>query len=241
MSAPTMRLESLFTPATAGGMALMTISAPIAPTGGSTYGAVNPGQVIIPTNAGQQYFIMSGANEIGTVFNNGAQTQALTAAGQSFVFTAQGGTIYFSGGVGGAQFTGSVQPCAIQGSVPANTTRSTSSQRLRLFSKPGNPVVVKVLGKMAYVPMTYAYHEPLIKASSQAVMQFALSAMLKRARQYAKATAEERKAAALLADCAKLHAVQRTNNQRFIPDGGFGEDMYFGPSNRSVFGTYPGA
>ena len=214
--------ESLFCPATAGGMALMQISAAIAPTGGTTYGASVAGQVVIPTNAGSQYFVMAGANEVGTVFNNGAQTQALTAAGQSFVFTAQGASVFFSGGTQGANFTGSIQPAAIAGVVPAGTTRSTASPRLRVFSKPTGAMTLKVLGKMAYVPMTFAQHEPLIQASSQATMAFALAAMLKRARQYAKADMEEKKASILLAEVAKVHTMQRANNQRFIPEDGFG-------------------
>jgi hypothetical protein len=67
-------------------------------------------------------------------------------------------------------------------------------------------------------------------------MQFALAAMLKRARQYAKADMEEKKAAALLLECAKLHSIQRTNNQRFVPEDGFG-DSYFGPNRTGTYGA----
>ena len=215
----------------------MQVSGAIAPTGGMTYGASTPNAVVVPVALGGFYFVMAGANEVGTTFNNGSQTQALTAARQSFTFTAQGASVSFAGGVNGSAFTGSVQSASIQGAVPPLTTRSTSSQRLRIFSTPTGPITVKILGKMAYVPMTYAFHEPMIKASSQTTMAFALAAMLKRARQYAKADLEEKKAATLLLECAKLHSIQRSNNQRFIPEDGVRND-YFGPSRQGPFGFF---
>ena len=227
-------IESLFTPPTTGGMSLMAVSAPVAPTGGPNYGASVANQVVIATVAGSQYWLLAGQNEIGTTFNNGTQSQAFTSAGQSFLFTAQGG-VNFAGGTNGNPFTGSVQPASIQGTVPASTTRSTSSQRIRIFSLPVTTLTMKIIGKMQYVPMTFPYHEPLIKASSQTTMAFALAAMLKRSRQYTKADLEEKKAAALLLECAKLHSVQRTNNQRFIPEQGMGQD-YFGPSQMGMWG-----
>lgn len=216
-------------------MSLIQASAAIAPVGGDTYGASVAGQVVVTTAAASKYFVMCGANEVGTTFQNGTQSQAITAAGQSFMVTAQGASVYFAGGMAGAIFTGSVQLANVVASVPALTTRSTSSRRVRIFSTPQNPVTFKILGKMAYVPMTYPYHEPMIKASSQAIMAFALAAMLKRARQYAKADLEEKKAQALLGECAKLHTVQEANNQRFVPEAGYGPD-YLGPSNQGLWG-----
>lgn len=229
-----MTIESLFCPPTVGGMALAQCSAPIVPSSGANYTA--GGVATIATQAGQQYWILSGANEVGATFNNGTQAQPFNSAGQSFVFTAQGATVTITGAAANAIYTATIQTVAIQATVPALTTRSTGSCRMRVFSKPQNPICIKVLGKMAYVPMTFAYHEPQVKASSQACMAFALAAMLKRARQYGKAGAEEQKAAALLLECAKLHSIQRTNNQRFVPSDGYGND-YWSPSQCGAWGA----
>lgn len=230
-------IESLFCPATVGGMSLMQIAASILPSGGGNYGSSNPNEVDVATVAGQQYFVMTGANEVGTTFNNGTQAQPIIAAGQSFLFTAQWASVSFVSAASAAVFTGSVTPATIVSTVGAGLTRSVSSQRLRLMPTPSAAMPIKILGKMAYVPMTFPYHEPIIKASSQCTMAFAVAALLKRERQYAKADMEEKKAGGLLLECAKLHSIQRTNNQRFIPEGGYGLD-FGGPTRFGVFGGY---
>lgn len=128
-----------------------------------------------------------------------------------------------------------LQPNDVAGGVlqPADLN-SPSYQRIRLFSIPQNTTTLNVLGKRPFVPLTFDQQIPQLRNIDNVLIAFAGADLLKRARQYAKAATEMQEGVALLKELALLEVIQAANNQRFVPDSGYGSE-YFSASNGGGF------
>jgi hypothetical protein len=122
-------------------------------------------------------------------------------------------------------------PVTLQTFNPNATLRSPAYQRVRLFSRPTNQVTLSVLGKKPFVNLDFQNEVPLIRNLDNCLIAFGLADMLERSRQYQKAQAKLQEAGALLKELAKLETLQAANNQRFMPETGYG-DPFFSPSSQ---------
>lgn len=113
-------------------------------------------------------------------------------------------------------------------SLLAAETKSPTYQRIRIFPIPSAAGGLMVLGKAAYVPLDFDEMEPRITGSHLALMAFAKHLLLKRGGENGTALDAVQEAIGLLDTLKKEELIQEANNQRIIPDSGYG-DAYFGP------------
>lgn len=124
---------------------------------------------------------------------------------------------------------------SVIGSLLPTLTRSPNLQRVRLFSAPNQTLTLSVLGKKPFVPLDFGSEQPLIRNLDNCLIAFGLADMLQRGRQYGKAQSQMQEATVLLSELAKLETLQAANNQRFIPDGGYGDPFFSPSSNRGLW------
>lgn len=112
--------------------------------------------------------------------------------------------------------------------LAAADTKSPTKQRIRIFPIPTVAGGLKLLGKVAYVPLTFDQQEPRITGSHLELMAFAKHQLLKRGGENGAAADLLLEGQALLDTLKKEELLQEANNQRIMPDTGYG-DIYFGP------------
>lgn len=124
---------------------------------------------------------------------------------------------------------------ATVGTLLPSETKSVQYQRIRLFGKPVTSMVISVLGKKQFVPLDFDSEVPLIRNLDNCLIAFGSADLLQRARQYGKAAQQMQEGTILLQELAKLETMQAANNQRFIPEGGYGDPFFAPSSNRGVW------
>lgn len=123
----------------------------------------------------------------------------------------------------------------LQATLAAAATRSPTYQRLRLFGIPSTAVVLKVLGKAKYDPLDFDTQEQTIRNSENCLLAFGRGDLLRRGGENGAAQLAFQEAAALLQQLKDVEAVQAANNQRIIPDSGYGPEWGIGPYIRPYF------
>lgn len=123
----------------------------------------------------------------------------------------------------------------VVGTMLPTDTRSPGLQRVRLLSAPNQTLTLSVLGKKPFVPLDFGSEVPLIRNLDNCLIAFGLADMLQRGRQYGKAGQQMQEATALLTELAKLETLQAANNQRFVPDAGYGDPFFAPSSNRGLW------
>ena len=118
--------------------------------------------------------------------------------------------------------------------MAASATASPKRQRIRIFPKPTLSTAIKVLGKAAYVPLTFDQQEPKITGSHLALQAFAKHLLLKRGGENGAAADMLTEALGLLEALKKEEMVQEAYNNRITPSYGYGE-AYFGPSREGCW------
>lgn len=121
------------------------------------------------------------------------------------------------------------------GTLLPSDTRSPGLQRVRLLSAPNQALTLSVLGKKPFVPLDFGSEVPLIRNLDNCLIAFGLADMLQRGRQYGKAAQQMQEATTLLSELAKLETLQAANNQRFVPDAGYGDPFFAPSSNRGIW------
>lgn len=123
----------------------------------------------------------------------------------------------------------------ILGTMEPAATVSPTFQRLRLFGIPSTAVTMKVLGKAKYQPLAFDQQEQTIRNSENCLIAFARGDVLRRGGENGAAQLAYQEAAALLQQLKDIEAVQAANNQRIIPDQGYGPEWGLGPYIRPYF------
>lgn len=118
--------------------------------------------------------------------------------------------------------------------VAAADTRSPMYQRIRIFPIPTAAGSLRVLAKANYVPLTFDQQEPAITGSHLCLMAFAKHLLYKRGGESVPAGEALQEAMGLLETLKREEMQQEANNQRIIPDSGFGE-AFFGPGRDGYF------
>jgi hypothetical protein len=109
-------------------------------------------------------------------------------------------------------------------SVDSDQIVSPSYPRLRLFGIPSVATHLRVLAKAKYAPLADDRQEQTIRNSENCLIAFARGDLLRRGGENGAANLAYQEAAALLVQLKDLEAMQAANNQRIIPDSGYGPD-----------------
>jgi hypothetical protein len=131
-------------------------------------------------------------------------------------------TLGYSGGEG--DLTGT-----LLASIDAEATSSPRFSRLRLFSIPSVAINLRVLAKAKYLPLDDDLQEQTVRNSENCLIAYARGDLLRRGGENGAAQLAYQEAAGLLQQLKDVEAVQAANNQRIIPDAGYGPDFGLGP------------
>lgn len=163
-------------------------------------------------------------------------TVLLTADGE---FTVEDGYSYVLSGPTDPSPTGPYPTVIITAVVqlPAETvgtllpaeTASPRYQRIRLLPKPTTAFTLKVLGKAKYEPLEFDQQEPALQNCTPALLAYMRGSLKRRGGEIGAAQLEFQEANALLQQVIEIEALQAANNQRFLPDAGYGPDHGLGP------------
>lgn len=120
---------------------------------------------------------------------------------------------------------------AAGGTLEATDTASPNYQRIRLLPMPTTAFTLKVLGKAKYEPLEFDQQEPALINCTNALLAFMRGSLKRRGGEIGAAQLEFQEANALLQQVIQIEALQAANNQRFLPDAGFGPEHGLGPMN----------
>jgi hypothetical protein len=123
----------------------------------------------------------------------------------------------------------------VLGTIDAEATNSPSFPRLRLFGIPSVAVNLRVLGKAKYLPLSDDRQEQTLRNSENCLIAFARGDLLRRGGENGAAQLAYQEAGVLLQQLKDIEAVQAANNQRIIPDQGYGPEWGIGPYIRPYF------
>lgn len=118
--------------------------------------------------------------------------------------------------------------------LAAETTASPRYQRIRIIPIPQAATGLKILGKAKYVPLDFDQQEPQVTGSHLALMAFAKHALRKRGGEHGAAADDLQEAMGLMEVLKREELQQEANNQRIIPESGYG-DAFFGPGRDGFF------
>ena len=107
--------------------------------------------------------------------------------------------------------------------------RSPAYARLRLLPIPTAAFTLKVLGKAKYEPLEFDQQEPALRNCNNALLAFIRGSLKRRGGEVGAAQLEFQEANALLQQVIQIEALQAANNQRFMPEMGYGPDHGLGP------------
>lgn len=113
--------------------------------------------------------------------------------------------------------------------LSATETSSPSYQRIRLIPKPTADLTVTVLGKAKYEPLEFDQQEPALRNCTNALLAFMRGSLKRRGGEIGAAQLEFAEANALVKQVEQIEALQAANNQRFIPEEGYGPTGGLGP------------
>lgn len=119
--------------------------------------------------------------------------------------------------------------------IESDALMSPSFPRLRLFGIPSVAVALRVLAKAKYQPLADDRQEQTLRNSENCLVAFARGDLLRRGGENGAAQLAYQEASALLQELKDLEAVQAANNQRIIPDQGYGPEWGLGPYIRPYF------
>jgi hypothetical protein len=119
--------------------------------------------------------------------------------------------------------------------LAAADTRSPSYQQIRVFGMPTQATTLRILGKRPYQALDYGTEEPFLRNSENCLIAFTRGDLLRRGGENANAQLAFQEAAAMLQELKDVEAVQAANNQRIMPDSGYGPEWGFGPYTRPYF------
>lgn len=109
------------------------------------------------------------------------------------------------------------------GTLSKTDTASPSYQRVRLFDIPTAAVTLNVLAKKKFVPLDFDQQVPAIRNLDNCLIAFAMSDLLLRERQYAKAQQQLQEGTVLLKELALVETMQAAHHSVIEPSGGFGD------------------
>lgn len=101
--------------------------------------------------------------------------------------------------------------------------------RLRLLPIPTTAFTLKVLGKAKYEPLEFDQQEPALLNCTPALLAFIRGSLKRRGGEIGAAQLEFQEATALLQQVIQIEALQAANNQRFMPEMGYGPEHGLGP------------
>lgn len=113
--------------------------------------------------------------------------------------------------------------------MQAEDTVAPRYQRLRLLPKPTTDLTLKVLGKAKYEPLEFDQQEPALRNTTNALLAYIRGSLKRRGGENGAAQLEFAEANALLEQVKQIEALQAANNQRFLPEAGYGPDHGLGP------------
>lgn len=119
----------------------------------------------------------------------------------------------------------------IYAQLDADETSSPRYQRLRLFPRPTADLTLKVLGKAKYEPLEFDQQEPALRNCTNALLAYMRGSLRRRGGENGAAQLEFAEANALLEQVKQIEALQAANNQRFLPEEGYGPEHGLGPMN----------
>lgn len=117
----------------------------------------------------------------------------------------------------------------VLGTVGQSETASPLYQRLRLLPIPTADLTLKVLGKAKYEPLEFDQQEPALRNTTNALLAYMRGSLKRRGGENGAAQLEFAEANALLEQVKQIEALQAANNQRFLPEAGYGPDHGLGP------------
>jgi len=113
--------------------------------------------------------------------------------------------------------------------LTASQTAAPLNQRIRLIPKPPADLTVTVLGKAKYEPLEFDQQEPALRNCTNALLAFMRGSLKRRGGEIGAAQLEFAEANALVKQVEQIEALQAANNQRFIPEEGYGPTGGLGP------------
>jgi hypothetical protein len=102
-------------------------------------------------------------------------------------------------------------------------------QRLRLLPIPTADLTLKVLGKAKCEPLEFDQQEPALRNCTNALLAYIRGSLKRRGGENGAAQLEFAEANALLEQVKQIEALQAANNQRFLPEAGYGPEHGLGP------------
>jgi len=117
------------------------------------------------------------------------------------------------------------------GALASTDTASPLYQRIRLLPTPTAAFTLKVLGKAKYEPLDFDQQESALRNCVPALLAFVRGSLKRRGGEVAAAQLEFEEGNALLRQVMQVEALQAANNQRFMPEAGYGPDHGLGPMN----------
>jgi hypothetical protein len=147
-------------------------------------------------------------------------------------FTApDNGIIAIQGGGSSGVVSSTIKPVTTTtvGTLAAADTANPTYPRLRLIPKPTADLTATVLGKAKYEPLEFDQQEPALRNCTNALLAFMRGSLKRRGGEIGAAQLEFAEANALVKQVEQIEALQAANNQRFIPEEGYGPTGGLGP------------